>query len=238
MVISDSDPTPPVSARSERSLAYPSHDQRLHSTASYRLSPLDRLAKRFFDLCVAIALLVLFAPLMLLLALLIKLDKLDGTGPVLFGQQRIGRDRRPFTIYKFRTMTARDATGLFRQTCGDDARITRIGRLLRRSSLDALPQLFNVIRGEMSIVGPRPHASVHDDECRRVVAHYDLRYHMRPGITGLAQVRDLRDPTETPCAIENRIAADLQYVEGWSLLLDCKIVALTTMLIWIDRQAC
>ena len=184
--------------------------------------------KRAFDLAVGSLLLLVLAPVLALVALLVKLDS---RGPVLFRQPRLGFNNRLFTCYKFRSMR-HDAADLLadRQTTRDDPRVTRLGRVLRRMSLDELPQLLNVLEGSMSLVGPRPHApntKAADRLFGDVVATYALRHRVLPGITGWAQVNGWRGETQTVEQLEKRVACDLYYIENWSLGLDLKILFLT-----------
>jgi len=193
----------------------------------------ERAMKRSFDLVVGSVLLVAAAPLLLVLMALIKRDS---PGPALFRQWRIGRNNSRYLCYKLRTMRddMRDADGA-RSAGRDDARVTRLGRFLRQASLDELPQLWNVVRGDMSLVGPRPHAlgSVADGSLFwEAVPNYWTRHAMRPGMTGLAQVRGLRGATQTRQDIERRVAADLEYINGWSIWLDVKILFQTTRVIY------
>ena len=160
------------------------------------------------------------APLWPLIALAIKLES---PGPVLFRQRRRGRYQTVIEILKFRTMNVMEDGAVIRQATAGDARITLIGRILRRTSLDELPQLFNVIKGDMSLVGPRPHALAHDEEFARLLEIYPDRHQMRPGMTGLAQINGLRGSTAAPGSIEARVEADLTYIRTWSLWLDFKI---------------
>jgi lipopolysaccharide/colanic/teichoic acid biosynthesis glycosyltransferase len=148
---------------------------------------------------------------------------------VLFRQTRVGFSGRPFQIYKFRTMTVTENGNVIAQARRHDPRVTRIGRLLRRTSIDELPQLLNVLKGEMSLVGPRPHARAHDDEYARLIANYSFRHHMKPGITGWAQVSGLRGATPTVDLMERRLERDLWYINNWSIWLDIKTVLLTTV---------
>jgi exopolysaccharide biosynthesis polyprenyl glycosylphosphotransferase len=163
---------------------------------------------------------VFLAPVLLAAALAVKLDS---PGPVIFRQRRIGINGRPFVIYKFRTMSVVEDGPQIAQARRDDPRVTRVGRLLRPSSIDELPQLFNVLKGEMSLVGPRPHAVSHDDDYGAVIPDYALRRRVRPGITGWAQVNGLRGETTTIEEMEKRVAMDLWYIDNWSLLLDLRI---------------
>ncbi|MEP4784881.1 MAG: sugar transferase, partial [Erythrobacter sp.] len=184
-----------------------------------------RITKRMFDLIIASAGLLILSPPMLFVALVIKLS--DG-GPVLFVQQRMGRGNRLFDLLKFRSMRteSEDSEGA-RSTDRDDARITGIGRFIRSTSIDELPQLVNVLRGDMSIVGPRPHAlgsRANEKLFWQVDSEYWQRHALRPGLTGLAQVRGLRGSTEREQDLTDRLQADLEYLNGWSLLRDIEIM--------------
>ncbi len=181
--------------------------------------------KRGFDVvCSGLALLAL-SPLLLLVALAIRLES---PGPALFRQLRYGADGRPFSIYKFRSMTttACAATDVVQATRGD-ARVTRLGRLLRKSSVDELPQLLNILLGDMSLVGPRPHAVPHNEHYRGLIRGYMLRHKVRPGLTGWAQIHGLRGETETVEKMAKRVEFDLDYMRQWSLALDVYIVFCT-----------
>jgi undecaprenyl-phosphate galactose phosphotransferase/putative colanic acid biosynthesis UDP-glucose lipid carrier transferase len=188
------------------------------------LSRMEQCMKRGFDVATAGTALLGLSPLLILTAVLIKLDS---PGPVIFRQVRRGFDNREFRILKFRTMTVlEDGPGL-RQARRDDERVTRIGRILRRTSVDELPQLVNVLRGDMSIVGPRPHAVAHDEFYEARINEYALRRHVKPGLTGAAQVNGLRGETRELKAMEARVQRDLWYINNWSLWLDIKLVAQT-----------
>lgn len=180
-------------------------------------------AKTALDRAVAGALLLLLAPLMLLVAVAIRLES---PGPALFRQARGGRGGVPFEILKFRTMHV-SAEGAALPAAPDDRRVTRVGRLLRRTSLDELPQLLNVLKGEMSLVGPRPHAIAHDRLYARLLPGYAARYRVRPGITGLAQVDGLRGEPTSLAAMAARLDRDLAYIDGWSLGLDLRLLLRT-----------
>jgi Undecaprenyl-phosphate glucose phosphotransferase len=188
------------------------------------LGPLEALSKRLFDIILASVAIVLLAPLLLLVALVIKLDS---KGPVFFRQRRRGYNLEEFAIWKFRTMTTLDDGDVVKQATVNDARVTRIGRFLRKTSIDELPQLFNVISGEMSLVGPRPHAVAHDRFFEKRIAHYPRRLNVKPGITGWAQVNGLRGATETDEAMRQRVEHDLYYIDNWSVALDLYIILLT-----------
>ena len=188
------------------------------------LSSSQVLAKRAMDVVLAGTALLALSPLLAVVALLIKRE---GGGPVLFVQRRYGFNQEPFRIYKFRSMRAMEDGRAVRQATAGDARITRIGRIIRRTNIDELPQLINVLRGEMSLVGPRPHAMAHDQAFEREVALYARRHNVRPGITGWAQVNGWRGETDTPEKILGRVEHDLYYIDNWSLLLDLSIMVRT-----------
>ncbi|MBC9878346.1 undecaprenyl-phosphate glucose phosphotransferase [Bradyrhizobium sp. INPA01-394B] len=188
------------------------------------LSILERLQKRCLDVGVALFALVLLTPLILTVAVLIKLDS---PGAVIFRQSRRGFNGKPFEIWKFRTMTVCENGETIRQATKRDARITRIGRFLRMTSIDELPQLWNVLRGEMSLVGPRPHALAHDNYYDELISNYVYRHHMKPGLTGWAQVNGFRGETPTIDLMEKRVEYDVWYVGNWSIWLDLKILART-----------
>lgn len=184
-----------------------------------------RIVKRLEDIVIASAALVFITPLLLILAVLIKLDS---PGPVLFRQRRLGFNNNVIMVLKLRSMThAPQSDANVQQARRNDPRVTRLGRLLRRSSLDELPQLINVLRGEMSLVGPRPHALAHNEHYATLVNDYLGRHRVRPGITGWAQVNGLRGETDTLEKMQRRVEHDLAYIDGWSLVLDVKILFLT-----------
>jgi Undecaprenyl-phosphate glucose phosphotransferase len=185
------------------------------------LTRFERLMKRTCDLILATSSLCILAPLMLLTALVIKLDS---AGPVIFRQRRSGFNGRVFFILKFRTMSVMEDGVVIAQTQRVDPRVTRVGRFLRSSSIDELPQLINVLFGEMSLVGPRPHAVAHDDKYGAVISSYAYRHHVKPGITGWAQVNGQRGETRQVSDMARRIELDLWYVNNWSLLLDFRVI--------------
>jgi Undecaprenyl-phosphate glucose phosphotransferase len=198
------------------------------------LSSRALLQKAIFDRMFAAAVLIGLAPLLLAIAAAVRLSS---KGPVLFRQQRKGADGQAFTIFKFRTMRLHDAVGDVRQATRGDPRITRIGAFLRRTSLDELPQFLNVLRGEMSVVGPRPHALEHDDLYRKIVDGYIHRYRVKPGITGWAQINGLRGETDRVEKMQRRVEADLHYLRNWSFALDMHIVLTTALRGWSHRNA-
>ena len=190
------------------------------------LTVLEVLLKRLFDLVVSAVSLFLLAPFFLLVAILIRLDS---KGPVLFVQRRYGFNQEPFLIFKFRSMTIGASSDEFQQATKDDVRVTAIGRLLRRWNIDELPQLLNVFLGEMSLVGPRPHALPHDRAFEDKVAHYARRHNVKPGITGWAQVNGLRGETATDELMRARVEHDLYYIDNWSFWFDLKIILMTVL---------
>jgi Undecaprenyl-phosphate glucose phosphotransferase len=191
-------------------------------------SPLSQravLQKEIFDRLFALAALCAVAPLLVGIAIAVKLSS---RGPVFFRQRRKGADGRVFTIYKFRSMRLHsEQAGVLSQATRNDPRVTPVGAFLRRTSLDELPQFFNVLRGDMSVVGPRPHAIEHDDLYQKVVSGYIHRYRIKPGITGWAQVNGLRGETDRIEKMEARVAHDLYYLGNWSFGLDMRIIAAT-----------
>ncbi len=191
--------------------------------------------KRWIDVLVSVAALTFLAPLLLILALLIKLTS---QGPVLFRQVRTGLGGAPFVILKFRTMTVQEHGASVIQARRDDHRLTPIGNFLRTTSLDELPQFLNVLFGDMSIVGPRPHAIAHDMHYGGMLPTYCERFRVRPGITGLAQCNGARGPTETLDKMRRRVRLDIAYVERWSWMMEVKIIVKTVkVLIGGDDQA-
>jgi putative colanic acid biosynthesis UDP-glucose lipid carrier transferase len=184
----------------------------------------DELRRRAFDLIIAVVALVLALPVLLAIAVAIRIDS---PGPILFRQTRGGVDGRPFRMYKLRTMTVIENDVAITQATRGDPRITRVGRRLRQTSLDELPQLLNVIRGEMSLVGPRPHALQHDIEFGKIIDGYALRSRVKPGITGWAQVHGLRGETSTIEAIQRRVDFDNEYIAHRNLRLDVFILVQT-----------
>ena len=194
----------------------------------------SRTAKRMLDVTLAIALLILVLPVLALLGIAIALDS---RGPVLFTQRRLGLNGKPFAIYKFRTMHVLEDGAEIRQATRDDARITRVGKLLRGLSLDELPQLFNVLAGEMSLVGPRPHAIAHENFYEARIGNYHLRRLVKPGITGWAQINGCRGATPQLSDMQARVDLDQFYVENETLVLDLKILAQTPVAVLSGRNA-
>jgi Undecaprenyl-phosphate glucose phosphotransferase len=198
------------------------------------LSPTERIAKRIVDLVLALFSLIFFIPIMAVTALAIKLD---GPGPVIFRQNRRGFNGKQFVMFKFRTMTVQENGDAVTQAIRNDPRVTGIGKLLRAASIDELPQLLNVLRGEMSLIGPRPHALAHDNYFEKVLEDYAFRHHVKPGMTGWAQVHGLRGATPTVDLISRRVKMDLWYINNWSLWLDIQIVIKTFFEVLSKRNA-
>lgn len=190
--------------------------------------------KRGFDVAAALLALLVFLPLLLLIALAIRLQ---GGGPVLFRQQRTGLNGRPFRIYKFRTMRVMEDGDVVAQASRGDVRVTPLGAVLRKLSLDELPQLLNILVGDMSIVGPRPHALTHDQAWACAIPGYAGRFRTRPGLTGEAQVLGHRGEITSPEALAARIAADNAYIDGWSFRRDLALVVRTAPLVFGDPRA-
>jgi undecaprenyl-phosphate galactose phosphotransferase/putative colanic acid biosynthesis UDP-glucose lipid carrier transferase len=178
------------------------------------------LSKRIGDVMIACIAIALLCPILVITAIAIKWDN---PGPVIFRQRRIGLDGRPFVIYKFRTMSVAEDGAEITQARRGDPRVTQVGRMLRQSSIDELPQLLNVIKGDMSIVGPRPHAIAHDQLYSAAIPNYARRHRVKPGITGWAQVNGLRGETATIAEMERRVVLDLWYIDNRSVLLDLRI---------------
>jgi putative colanic acid biosysnthesis UDP-glucose lipid carrier transferase len=190
--------------------------------------------KRALDILGALLALLVFLPLLCTIALAVRLES---GGPVIFKQRRTGHQGRIFTIYKFRTMTVAEDSGNVRQATRGDSRVTAVGGILRKLSLDELPQFLNILKGDMSIVGPRPHALAHDEYYGELIPTYADRFRAKPGLTGLAQVNGLRGEIQELRGMRDRIAADNLYIDSWSLGLDIAILAKTALIIFRDPQA-
>jgi len=195
---------------------------------------LNGMIKRVSDLVLASLILLLLSPMMLAIALGVKLSS---PGPVIFMQRRYGLDGREILVYKFRSMTVCEDGPVVRQAQRQDKRITPLGAILRKTSLDELPQFINVLQGRMSIVGPRPHAVAHNEMYRKLIKGYMVRHKVKPGITGWAQVNGLRGETETLDKMQARIEHDLDYLRNWSLRLDLQIILRTVLVVVQDRHA-
>ncbi|WP_065752147.1 undecaprenyl-phosphate glucose phosphotransferase [Bradyrhizobium paxllaeri] len=188
------------------------------------LNPFNRALKRAFDVVAAIACLAVVSPLFLIVPIAIKLDS---RGPVLFRQTRHGYNNEPIRVLKFRTMTVMEDGDSFRPVVRHDPRVTRLGRFLRHSNIDELPQLFNVLAGNMSLVGPRPHATSQNETFAELISSFSRRHNVKPGITGWAQVNGYRGDTDTLEKMQRRVEHDLYYIDNWSLALDLKIMIMT-----------
>jgi putative colanic acid biosynthesis UDP-glucose lipid carrier transferase len=190
--------------------------------------------KRLEDIFLSLAALILLGIPLLGIALAIKLTS---KGPVLFKQDRYGLNGRKIKVWKFRSMKVMENAEIVTQATKDDPRVTRLGAFLRRTSLDEMPQFFNVLKGDMSAIGPRPHAVSHNEEYRKLVSFYMLRHKVKPGITGWAQVNGWRGEIDTIDKMQKRIEYDLEYIRNWSLWLDFKIVVFTVLRSFNDKNA-
>jgi undecaprenyl-phosphate galactose phosphotransferase/putative colanic acid biosynthesis UDP-glucose lipid carrier transferase len=198
------------------------------------LSGAERFVKRVMDIVVAAITLVFFLPVMVLTAIAIKLD---GPGPVIFRQHRKGFNGRQFVMFKFRTMSVQENGPVIEQASWEDPRVTPIGRLLRSASIDELPQLLNVLKGDMSLIGPRPHALAHDNHFEQILSDYAFRHHVKPGMTGWAQCNGARGATPSVEHISERVRLDLWYINNWSLWLDVQILIKTFFEVLRKRNA-
>jgi putative colanic acid biosynthesis UDP-glucose lipid carrier transferase len=194
----------------------------------------NRLVKRIEDVVLASIILVLISPLLLAIAIGVRLTS---PGPALFRQRRNGLDGTEIVVWKFRSMRTQDDGAVVPQATKGDPRITPFGAFLRRTSLDELPQFFNVLQGHMSIVGPRPHAVAHNEQYRQLIKAYMVRHKVKPGITGWAQIHGHRGETDTIEKMQARVEYDLEYLRNWTLGLDLQIIARTVKLVFIDRHA-
>jgi len=188
------------------------------------LTPFHRAIKRAFDIAAAVAGLIVISPLFVILPLAIKLDS---PGPVLFRQTRHGYNNETIRVLKFRSMTVTEDGDNFKQVTRHDPRVTRLGRFMRHTNIDELPQLFNVLIGDMSLVGPRPHATSQNETFAQLISSFSRRHNVKPGITGWAQVHGYRGETDTLEKMQRRVEHDLYYIDNWSFLLDLKIIVMT-----------
>ena len=198
------------------------------------LTGINAVHKRVFDIVAASLILLAIAPLMLAIAALVKATS---KGPVIFKQRRYGVDGDEILVYKFRSMSVCEDSHVVTQATQNDARVTRIGAILRRTSLDELPQFLNVLQGTMSIVGPRPHAIAHNEHYRKLIHGYMWRHKVKPGITGWAQINGYRGETDTIDKMEGRVIYDIAYLKRWSLWMDVTIIFKTLKLVVKDSQA-
>lgn len=211
------------------------HELPMFEVVQRPISGWSSLLKKAEDLVLSLTALILLSPLLALVAVAIKLDS---PGPVFFKQSRLGFNNRPFAIYKFRSMYHEDIPEKrVQQATKEDPRITPVGRIIRRTSIDELPQLLNVFNGTMSLVGPRPHALDHNEEFADQVRGYFARHKVKPGITGWAQVNGLRGETDTQDKIEARVQHDVYYAENWSLLFDLRIIMMTALVVLFQKNA-
>ena len=194
----------------------------------------NQLVKRISDVVLATLIIIVISPVLVAIAIGVKLSS---PGPVIFKQRRNGLDGDEIVVYKFRSMTTLDNGPVVPQATRNDPRVTRFGAFLRASSLDELPQFFNVLQGTMSIVGPRPHAVTHNEEYRQIIKAYMVRHKVKPGITGWAQVNGQRGETDTVEKMRARVEYDLEYLRNWSLGLDLRIIVSTIRLVFFDRHA-
>jgi Undecaprenyl-phosphate glucose phosphotransferase len=195
---------------------------------------MDAVLKRTTDIALTGAAFLVAAPLMAIIAIAVKVTS---RGPILFRQRRYGLNGESINVYKFRSMTVCEDGAEVAQATRNDARITPLGKFLRRTSLDELPQLLNVLQGKMSLVGPRPHAIAHNEMYRKLISGYMIRHKVRPGITGWAQVNGLRGETDTVEKMSARVKFDIDYLNSWSPWLDIKILLRTVMLVVRDEKA-
>ncbi|OQW68956.1 MAG: undecaprenyl-phosphate glucose phosphotransferase [Proteobacteria bacterium ST_bin12] len=192
------------------------------------------MIKRASDIVIASVLLLLLLPVLIIVALGVKLSS---NGPILFRQRRYGLDGQEIIIYKFRSMTVAEDGAAVTQATLNDKRVTPFGQIIRKTSLDELPQFINVLQGRMSVVGPRPHAVTHNEMYRKLIKGYMIRHKVKPGITGWAQVNGYRGETKTVESMKNRIDYDLEYLKKWSLSLDINIIIKTIFLVFKDSKA-
>ncbi|HBR5257835.1 TPA: undecaprenyl-phosphate glucose phosphotransferase [Klebsiella pneumoniae] len=198
------------------------------------LSGINMIFKRLEDIIVSTVILLLISPVLLIISVAVKFSS---PGPVLFRQLRYGMDGKPIRVWKFRSMRVMENDENVVQATKNDIRVTKVGKFLRSTSLDELPQFFNVWCGQMSVVGPRPHAVAHNEQYRALIQGYMLRHKVKPGITGLAQINSWRGETDTLEKMEKRIEYDLLYIRGWSIWLDLKIIFLTVFKGFINKSA-
>ncbi|HHQ6617552.1 TPA: undecaprenyl-phosphate glucose phosphotransferase [Serratia fonticola] len=198
------------------------------------MSGINRIVKRFEDIVFSILILTFISPVLLVISLMVKATS---DGPIIFKQKRYGMDGKAIAVWKFRSMSVMENGNEIIQAKKGDARLTKIGAFLRKTSLDELPQFFNVLKGDMSIVGPRPHAVYHNEQYRKLIKGYMLRHKMKPGITGWAQINGWRGETDTLEKMERRVEFDLDYINNWSIWFDLKIIFLTIFKGFINKAA-
>lgn len=198
------------------------------------INGINMVFKRLEDIFLSLLIIILISPMLLVIAVAVKVSS---PGPVIFKQKRYGMDGKAIKVWKFRSMTVMENDTLVKQATKNDVRVTKVGSFLRKTSLDELPQFFNVLSGKMSIVGPRPHAVAHNEQYRNIIEGYMLRHKVKPGITGWAQINGWRGETDTIDKMEKRIEYDLEYIREWSIWLDLKIILLTVFKGFINKSA-
>ena len=198
------------------------------------INGINMVLKRLEDIIFSFIIILLISPLLVFIALAVKISS---PGPVIFKQIRYGMDGKPIKVWKFRSMTVMENDTSIKQATKTDVRVTKVGKILRQTSLDELPQFFNVLTGGMSIVGPRPHAVAHNEQYRNLIEGYMLRHKVKPGITGWAQINGWRGETDTVDKMQKRVEYDLEYIREWSIWLDLKIIFLTIFKGFINKSA-
>lgn len=198
------------------------------------INGINMVFKRLEDIFLSLLIIILISPILLIIAVAVKISS---PGPVIFKQTRYGMDGKAIKVWKFRSMTVMENDALVKQATKNDIRVTKVGSFLRKTSLDELPQFFNVLSGQMSIVGPRPHAVAHNEQYRNIIEGYMLRHKVKPGITGWAQINGWRGETDTIDKMEKRVEYDLEYIREWSIWLDIKIILLTVFKGFINKSA-
>lgn len=198
------------------------------------INGINMVLKRLEDIIFSFIIILLISPLLVFIALAVKISS---PGPVIFKQIRYGMDGKPIKVWKFRSMTVMENDTSIKQATKNDVRVTKVGKILRQTSLDELPQFFNVLTGGMSIVGPRPHAVAHNEQYRNLIEGYMLRHKVKPGITGWAQINGWRGETDTVDKMQKRVEYDLEYIREWSIWLDLKIIFLTIFKGFINKSA-
>jgi putative colanic acid biosynthesis UDP-glucose lipid carrier transferase len=198
------------------------------------MSGVNKVIKRLEDIILSILILAFISPVLILISIFVKLSS---PGPVIFKQKRYGIDGKGIAVWKFRSMVVMENDDKVVQAKKGDARVTTLGGFLRRTSLDELPQFINVLKGDMSIVGPRPHAVVHNEQYRKMISGYMLRHKMKPGITGWAQINGWRGETDTLEKMEKRVEFDLEYIHNWTLWFDIKIIFMTIFKGFVNKSA-
>lgn len=198
------------------------------------INGINMVFKRLEDIIISLCIIVLISPVLIAISLAVKVSS---PGPIIFRQTRYGMDGKPIKVWKFRSMTVMENDSAIKQATKNDIRVTKTGRFLRRTSLDELPQFFNVLWGGMSIVGPRPHAVAHNEQYRSIIEGYMLRHKVKPGITGWAQINGWRGETDTIEKMQKRVEYDLEYIREWSIWFDLKIIFLTVFKGFVNKSA-